>query len=120
MNPHDDGIGPDEYVDWLVDAGLPIKRIDDFGEWLHRFETALGALPEKQREHSVLQMLQLRPSGHFDLPEPMQGSWAPTDRFRSAFKEAKFTLDRDISDIPHVTAPVIMKYVTDLRRFGLL
>ena len=21
MNPHDDGIGPDEYVDWLVEAG---------------------------------------------------------------------------------------------------
>ncbi|MEV3904904.1 amino acid adenylation domain-containing protein [Mycobacterium sp. NPDC050551] len=120
MNPHDDGIGPDEYVDWLVDAGLPIKRIDDFGEWLHRFETALGALPEKQREHSVLQMLQLRPSGQFQLPEPTQGSFAPTDRFRAAFKDAKFALDRDISDIPHVTAPVIMKYVTDLRRFGLL
>jgi glycopeptidolipid biosynthesis protein len=120
MNPHDDGIGPDEYVDWLVDAGLPIQRIDDFGEWLQRFETALGALPDRQREHSVLQMLQLRPSEQFQLPEPTQGSFAPTDRFRAAFKEAKFALDKDISDIPHVSAPVIMKYVTDLRRFGLL
>ncbi len=40
MNPHDDGIGLDEYVDWLIEAGYPIQRIGDFGEWLQRFETA--------------------------------------------------------------------------------
>ena len=49
MNPHDDGIGPDEYVDWLIEAGYPIQRIGDFGEWLQRFETALRALPDRQR-----------------------------------------------------------------------
>jgi hypothetical protein len=32
MNPQDDGIGFDEYVDWLIGAGYSIKRIDDFGE----------------------------------------------------------------------------------------
>ena len=57
MNPHDDGIGLDEYVDWLIEAGYPIKRIGDFGEWLQRFETGLRALPDRQRQHSVLQML---------------------------------------------------------------
>ena len=31
MNPHDDGIGIDEYVDWLIEAGYPILRIEDFG-----------------------------------------------------------------------------------------
>ena len=30
MNPHDDGIGLDEYVDWLIGAGYPIQRIGDF------------------------------------------------------------------------------------------
>ncbi len=34
MNPHDDGIGLDEYVDWVIEAGYPIQRISDFGEWL--------------------------------------------------------------------------------------
>ncbi len=38
MNPHDDGIGLDEYVDWLIEAGYPIQRIGDFDEWLQRFE----------------------------------------------------------------------------------
>ena len=49
MNPHDDGIGLDEYVDWLIEAGYPIERIDDFDEWLVRFEAALRALPMRQR-----------------------------------------------------------------------
>ena len=52
MNPHDDGIGFDEYVDWLIEAGYPIQRIGDFGEWLQRFQTALRALPDRQRPGS--------------------------------------------------------------------
>ena len=59
MNPHDDGIGIDEYVDWLIEAGYPIQRIADFGGWLQRFETALRALPDRQRQQSVLQVLSL-------------------------------------------------------------
>ena len=49
MNPHDDGIGIDEYVDWVIEAGYAIQRIGDFGEWLQRFETGLRALPDQQR-----------------------------------------------------------------------
>jgi amino acid adenylation domain-containing protein/thioester reductase-like protein len=119
MNPHDDGIGVDEYVDWLIEAGYPIQRIDDFEEWLQRFETGLRALPERQRQHSVLQMLVLllRNSKDVQPAEPMRGSLAPTDRFRAAVQEAKIGPD---NDIPHVSAPIIIKYVTDLQLFGLL
>ena len=49
MNPYDDGIGLDEYVDWLIDAGYSIQRIPDYQTWLQRFETTLRALPDKQR-----------------------------------------------------------------------
>jgi glycopeptidolipid biosynthesis protein len=117
MNPHDDGIGPDEYVDWLIDAGYPIQRIGDFGQWFQRFQTALGALPDWQREHSVLQMLRLNNSEQVEPPEPTLGSFAPTDRFRAAVRKARIGPDKDI---PHVLAPTIIKYVTDLQRFGLL
>jgi thioester reductase-like protein len=117
MNPHDDGICPDEYVDWLIEAGHPIQRIGDFGEWLQRFETALGALPDRQREHSVLQMLLSRNPAQIEYPEPSRGSFAPADRFRAAVRSAKIGPDKDI---PHVSAPVIMKYVTDLQLLGLL
>ena len=117
MNPHDDGIGLDEYVDWLIEAGYPIERIADFGEWVEQFESALRGLPEHQRQHSVLQLLLLRESRDLQPAEPATGSLAPTERFRAAVQEAKIGPD---NDIPHVSAPMILKYVTDLQLLGLL
>ncbi|BBY08299.1 acyl-CoA synthetase [Mycobacterium noviomagense] len=113
MNPHDDGIGLDEYVDWLIEAGYPIRRIDDYADWVQRFETAIRALPERQRQYSLLPLLH-----NYQKPEkPIRGSMAPTDRFRAAVQEAKIGPDKDI---PHVTREVIVKYITDLQLLGLL
>jgi fatty acid CoA ligase FadD9 len=113
MNPYDDGIGLDEYVDWLIDAGYPIQRIPGYDAWLQRFDTALRALPDKQRQASLLPLLH-----NYQRPEqPIRGSMAPTDRFRAAVQDAKIGPDKDI---PHVTAPVIVKYITDLQQLGLL
>jgi glycopeptidolipid biosynthesis protein len=122
MNPHDDGIGFDEYVDWLIEAGHPIQRIDDFGEWLQRLEAGLSALPDRQRQHSVLWRLPLHTSHSNSLqPEqPIRGSRGPTDRFRAAVREAKIGPDKNSPDIPHVSAPIIVKYVADLQLLGLL
>jgi amino acid adenylation domain-containing protein/thioester reductase-like protein len=120
MNPHDDGIGIDQYVDWLIEAGYPIVRIGDFGEWLQRFETGLRALPDRQRLHSVLPMFLLPNSRDLPPPEPVRGSMAPADRFRAAVREAKIGADKDNPDIPRISAPIIIKYVTDLQLLGLL
>jgi amino acid adenylation domain-containing protein/thioester reductase-like protein/non-ribosomal peptide synthase protein (TIGR01720 family) len=120
MNPHEDSIGLDEYVDWLIEAGYPIKRIDDFGDWLHRFEAALRELPDRQRRHSVLQTLLLRNSGPVQPLQPSHGSSAPTDRFRAAVRKAKIGADKDNPGIPQISAPVILKYATDLQLLGLL
>ena len=113
MNPYDDGIGLDEYIDWLVEAGYSIERIADYGDWLRRFETSLRALPERQRQYSLLPLLH-----NYQQPEkPIRGSLAPTGRFRAAVQEAKIGPDKDI---PHVSAPIIVKYITDLQLLGLL
>ncbi|WP_156752523.1 amino acid adenylation domain-containing protein, partial [Mycobacterium sp. ACS1612] len=120
MNPHDDGIGLDEYVDWLIEAGYPIRRIEEFGNWLQRFEAGLRALPDRQRRHSVLQMLLLRNSGRARPLPPTLGSFGPTDRFRAAVRDAKIGPDKNNPDIPRVSAPTIIKYATDLHRLGLL
>jgi fatty acid CoA ligase FadD9 len=113
MNPYDDGIGLDEYVDWLIDAGYPVERVGDYAAWLQRFDTAVRALPERQRQASLLPLLH-----NYQRPEtPIHGSIAPTDRFRSAVQDAKIGPDKDI---PHVTPAVIVKYVTDLQLLGLL
>jgi fatty acid CoA ligase FadD9 len=113
MNPYDDGIGLDEYVDWLIDAGYPVQRVGDYDNWLPRFETAIRALPEQQRQASLLPLLH-----NYQHPEkPIRGSIAPTDRFRAAVQDAKIGPDKDI---PHVTPEVIVKYISDLRLLGLL
>ncbi|QZA17893.1 thioester reductase domain-containing protein [Mycobacterium malmoense] len=113
MNPHDDGISLDVFVDWLIAAGHDIRRIDDYDEWLGRFETALRALPDGQRQHSVLPLLDA-----YRKPEtPLRGAPAPTDVFRAAVREAKIGADEDI---PHLSAALIDKYVSDLQLLGLV
>jgi amino acid adenylation domain-containing protein/thioester reductase-like protein/non-ribosomal peptide synthase protein (TIGR01720 family) len=117
MNTHDDGIGVDEFIDWLIEAGYPIQRIEDFGEWLRRFETALRALPDRQRQRSLLQMFTSRDLQGVQAPEPVRPIRWPTERFRAAVQEAGIGPD---NDIPHVSPPIILKYVADLQLFGLL
>jgi fatty acid CoA ligase FadD9 len=113
MNPHDDGIGLDDYVDWLIDAGYSIQRVGDYNAWLRRFETAMRALPERQRQASLLPLLH----NYTRAEKPLNGAMAPTDRFRSAVQDAKIGADKDI---PHVSPAMIVKYITDLGLLGLL
>jgi fatty acid CoA ligase FadD9 len=113
MNPYDDGISMDTYVDWLIEAGYPIARVPEYATWLARFDTTLRALPEKQRQASLLPLLH-----NYQQPEhPINGSLAPANRFRAAVQDAKIGADKDI---PHISAPVIVKYITDLELLGLL
>ena len=37
-NPHDDGISLDTFVDWIAEAGYRMQRIDDYADWVSRFE----------------------------------------------------------------------------------
>jgi fatty acid CoA ligase FadD9 len=113
MNPYDDGIGMDQFVDWLIEDGNSIQRIAEYGDWLPRFETALRGLPEKQRNASLLPLLH-----NYQKPEkPINGSMAPTDRFRAAVQDTKVGPDKDI---PHISPQIIAKYISDLRLLGLL
>jgi fatty acid CoA ligase FadD9 len=113
MNPHDDGVSLDTFVDWLIDAGRAITRIGDYTEWLTRFQTALVALPERQRAQSVLPLLHA-----FRLPAtPLHGASAPTEVFHTAVRHAKVGADKDI---PHIARELLEKYVTDLEHLGLL
>ena len=63
--------------------------------------------------------IQLLPLLHFyNKPDkPVRGALASTERFRAAVQEAKIGPDKDI---PHVTADIIVKYITDLQLLGLL
>lgn len=113
LNPHDDDISLDTFVDWLIADGHPLDRIDDYADWLTRFETALRALPERQRQHSVLPLLHA-----FRRPAPaIHGAALPAKKFRAAVQQAKLGPN---GDIPHLTRSLIGKFVDDLRLLGLL
>ena len=109
-NPHDDGIGLDEFVDWFIEAGYRIERIDDYGKWFVRFETALQALPDDQKSRSLLPLLQ----AYKQPGTATEGSRHPGDRFQQA-------LHAGVSprDIPHLSKAFIQKYGDDLEQLGL-
>ncbi|MEC3919081.1 carboxylic acid reductase [Nocardia sp. CDC160] len=113
LNPHDDGISLDEFVDWLIESGHAIDRIDDYGDWFTRFETALRTLPEHQRAVSVQPLLH----AYRHPGPPIAGSVLPAKRFQSAVQAAGLGPN---GDIPHLTKELIDKYVADLKVRGLL
>ncbi|GAA2475099.1 thioester reductase domain-containing protein [Actinocorallia cavernae] len=113
VNPHEDGISLDTFVDWLAAAGHPLTRVADHTEWFARFETALRALPDRLRQHSLLPLLHA-----FATPEPpLSGSALPAERFRAAVRAASLGGD---DDIPRLSPELITKYVTDLRALRLI
>jgi fatty acid CoA ligase FadD9 len=108
-NPHDDGISLDTFVDWIVDAGHTIGRIDDYDDWVARFETAMRGLPERQRSESVLAVLDI----YRQPAKAVAGSLVPGKHFQAA-------VDRLGRRIPHITAELITKYLSDMKQVGLL
>ncbi len=121
LNQHDDGVGLDQFIDWLIDAGYPIQRIRDYDEWLARIETAMRALPEQQRQHSMLMVLD-----HYRHPEHGDDGYtldrvdtsAPSnEKFRAAVQAEKVGAD---GDIPHLTEEWLQKYATDMKHLGWL
>jgi len=113
VNPHNDGISLDTFVDWVIEAGYPIRRIEDYADWCRRFETALRALPEKQRNQSSLPLLH-----PWQRPMPAQsGAAVSATHFRADVRRYEVGPEKDI---PHLSRQFILKYLEDLRRLKLL
>ncbi|MFF1905327.1 carboxylic acid reductase [Kitasatospora sp. NPDC058218] len=111
VNPNDDGISLDSFVDWLSEAGHRIERVADYDDWFVRFEAAMRALPEGQRQHSALPLVH-----GFKRPEAaVPGSVIPSDRFRAAVRAAGVGPARDI---PQLSPEFIAKYAADLSLLG--
>ncbi|WP_224754747.1 carboxylic acid reductase [Streptomyces chumphonensis] len=107
VNPHDDGISLDTFVDWLNEAGHRIDRVDDYADWFARFETALRAAPEAQRNHSILPLL----NAHRKPEAVVNGSAIPSARFRAAVEDARLG---PTGRIPRLWPAFIEKYANDL------
>lgn len=113
VNPYDDGVSLDTFVDWLIAAGHRLKRIDNYNEWLARLETSLRALPHKLRTLSVLPLLH----AYVQPMQPISGVAVPHQAFRAAVHAAKVGPS---ADIPHLTSEFIGKHAADLELRGVL
>ena len=112
VNPHDDGASLDAFVDWLIDAGLRIHRIDDHA-WRAHSAPPSGHCPTSSGSTRCSRCCTPMP----DPPKPVAGSARSADRFRAAVRAAALTKE---NDIPHLSQDLITKYVADLRSQRLL
>ncbi|WP_051597077.1 carboxylic acid reductase [Curtobacterium sp. UNCCL17] len=113
VNPHDDGVSLDTFVDWLLEDGHHIERVPDHAEWVDRFHEALGALPDEDRARSVLPLMHA-----FAAPEePHAGSAIPAEVFREAVRSVR---PLGTSEIPSLDHALITKVANDLLFLGLL
>jgi fatty acid CoA ligase FadD9 len=111
LNHHaDDGIGLDTFVEWIEAAGYAVERVPDHPQWVQRFEAKLKALPEEQRQHSALHVLDA--FGHpYKASEPMVGS----QHFQDAVRRLPVG-----PHVPHLTQEFIDKCLDDMRRLDLI
>ncbi len=114
MNPYDDGISMDTFVDWLVEAGYPIVRVPGYAAWLAAVrDHAAGTAGEATRRRrccrccTTTRSPNTRSTGH---SRRRITSGPPCRRPRSGRTRTSRTS----------SAPVIVKYVTDLELLGLL
>ncbi|MDA3804915.1 thioester reductase domain-containing protein [Clavibacter sp. CT19] len=113
VNPHDDGVSLDTFVDWLREDGHDIERVDDHAEWVARFRAALAALPDADRARSVLPLMHA-----FAAPEePHAGSAIPAEAFAAAVREVRPLGE---PEIPSLDRALITKVADDLAFLGLL
>ncbi|SEJ89274.1 fatty acid CoA ligase FadD9 [Paraburkholderia diazotrophica] len=113
VNPHDDGISLDTFVDWAIDHGCKIQRIDDYSDWFARFEAALRVLPEKVRQQSSLPLIH-----QLGVPSSRAaGTSVPSARFEESV--GKYMVGGD-GRIPQISADFIGKYLADLRHLRLM
>ncbi|MET0168094.1 MAG: thioester reductase domain-containing protein, partial [Vicinamibacterales bacterium] len=58
----------DAFVDWIIDAGYDVQRLDAHEDWLSRFKRRLTALPEAEKKQSVLALLKAFERPHSFIP----------------------------------------------------
>ncbi|SCK08443.1 carboxylic acid reductase [Streptomyces sp. WMMB 322] len=113
VNAQDHGVSLDVFVDWLRQCGRRIQRIDDYDEWFARFGTALRGLPQEQRRHSLLPLMDA-----FREPQrPVPAQGVAAGRFGAAVRDAGVGGD---GEIPVLRPSLAAKYITDLEHAGLL
>jgi len=111
LNHHvDDGMSLDQFVDWIEEAGYPVKRIPSHGEWLRQFEARLRALPDEKRQRSSINVL-----SSLSHPYPAHERMFGSKHFQEAVRKLPVG-----PEVPHLDQAFILKCLDDMRRLGLI
>jgi len=113
VNPHEDGLSLDQFVDWMILVGFPIERVSDYDDWLTRFRAAIMGLPEKAQNQSSLALL-----SQLQVPAAaIDGSVVTADNFVGKLQ----SLDLGPTcQIPHLTRQYMTKCFNDLVHLKLV
>lgn len=113
FNSHKDGISLNTFVDWMIELGVQITKIDDYHEWFTRFRDALHELPKEQKNASVLPLLH----AYTSPLKILESSPVPAENFRAKIQEIGVNGE---NDVPHLDKQLIAQYVSGLKHHGLL
>ncbi len=113
MNPHhDDAISLDDIVSWVRSAGYVVERIADYAEWYRTFHDRLTSLPEEQRIHSPLAILEA-----WSVP---QGGRGQTEIMNDALVRRLGSIEPALAELPHVTSELIHQMLDDMAVLGVI
>jgi fatty acid CoA ligase FadD9 len=113
VNPHEaDGVSLDVVVDWMRTAGYPIERVLDYDEWYRRFHDRLASLPEPQRQHSPLAILDAWSRREGARTQPAIDGSLLLARLRA--------MDASLAEIPHISEPLIHTTLEDMALLGVI
>jgi len=106
VNPYtDDGVSLDRIMDWISTAGYRLQRMPDHARWFERFGGALRGLPELERQHSAVAILDA-----FAEPYPARPAGIPSRNFVDAVRTLRVG-----PEVPHLSEAFIHKCLDDLR-----
>ncbi|WGL97455.1 thioester reductase domain-containing protein [Arsenophonus sp. aPb] len=106
VNPQNDKVSLDTIIDWLINSGINIKKIDDYEEWYQQFKLAMKKLPSNLKQYSMLPVISL-----LKQPEKITSNfWLQPNKFSSIVGNT----------IPAITPSLISKYIADFKALNLL
>jgi fatty acid CoA ligase FadD9 len=108
----DDGVSLDRLVDWVVSAGYPVTRVDDYATWFAAFRERLLALPPEVQHRSPLPILH-----QWARPIPVEAeALFDARRLRARLEE----IAGEAVEIPRVDEQSVHAYLDDLVALGLI
>ena len=105
-----DGCSLDAFVDWMIESGHAITKVDNHVDWFEAFVQKLKALPPDTRAKSVLAI-----ADAFAQPLPTDQPIPGHKNFRALYQSLS-----DGADIPHLSESFIQKCLADMALKGLI